>query len=204
MPYLIWQRCLIAMPIFLAVVGSAVNASSRPANIFLPYLEEIQRNLPVGFVMRLPAEIRLGGASDIDESKLIVRVFSSEIPRTYAVSIFTCDRGPLPCLVGSFSADRNNSASAVRELQRHQAQGKRVTLSNDIFGYLMEGPEQKPSHRFSSVMWEQEGMLYTVTFPAIERQNILFMAYSMAHSTPLYRVAPLPPVFPRYIRGPIF
>lgn len=204
MHYQIWQRCLIAMSVLLAVVGNAVKASSRPASIFTPHMEEIQRNLPPGLVMRLPAEIRLGGASDIEESKLFVRVFSSDTPRTYTVSVSTCDRGPLPCLIGSFSVDRKTSASAMLEFQRHQAQGDPITLNKDVLGYLLEGPEQRPSYRFSSVMWEQDDMVYRVTFPAIERQNILFMAYSMSHQPPLYRVVPPRNPVPLYPRNPLF
>ena len=196
MHYQIWQRCLIALSVFMTVIGNARDVSGRPARVFTPQLAQIQNNLPLGFLMRLPSEIRLSGISGIEESKLFVGVFSADIPPMYTVSLSTCDRGPIPCLVGSFSAARNTSASAVREFQRHKARQESVTLSQGILGYLLEGPQQRPAYHFSSVMWEQDGMLYTVTFPAAQRQNILFMAHSMAHDFPLRRVASSPPISP--------
>lgn len=181
-----------------------MDASCRPANIFNPYLTQIQNNLPLGLIMRLPSEIRFSGTSDIEESKLFVRIFSSDIPSAYTVSLFTCDRGPLPCLVGSFSAARKTSVSAIREFQRHKTGGKIVTLNKGVFGYLLEGRQQRPSYQFSSIMWEQDGMLYAVTSPIVERQNMLFMAYSMAHDTPLRRVAPSPAIVPLNQRNQLF
>jgi hypothetical protein len=34
-------------------------------------------------------------------------------------------------------------------------------------------------------MWQQNDMIYTVSFPANERENILFMAVSMAREQPI-------------------
>jgi hypothetical protein len=36
-------------------------------------------------------------------------------------------------------------------------------------------------------MWQQNDMIYTISFPAIERQNILYMALSMAREPGFYR-----------------
>ncbi|HBL09862.1 MAG TPA: hypothetical protein DD379_00145 [Cyanobacteria bacterium UBA11162] len=183
----IWRHYLLVMPIVITLVGNPTELSARPASVFIPHLERIQRNLPVGLAMRLPGQLRLGNALDIDETKLIVQVFPSETPPSLTVSLFTCDRNPYPCLVGSFSVVPKTTQSARRDLQRHQDLGDRITLTPNVQGYLIEGPLQNPSYSFSTVMWQQNEMIYTVSFPAIERQNILLMALSMAQEQPLYR-----------------
>ena len=171
----------------LLVLNSPSVVFARPASVFTSHLEEIQSNLPVGLAIRLPAELRMARLLDIDESRLIVRVFPSETPLSFTVSLFTCSRGSFPCLLGSFSANSKTNVSAQRELQKYKEKGDRITLAPNVEGYLIEGPEQNPSYSFSAVMWEQNNIIYTINFPAIERQNILFMALSMAQEQPLYR-----------------
>ncbi|NER45468.1 MAG: hypothetical protein F6J92_01945 [Symploca sp. SIO1A3] len=83
--------------------------------------------------------------------------------------------------------DRSTSVSAQRELQRHQDLGDYLTLDQNIKGYLIEGPKQNPYSAFSTLMWQQNGMIYSLSFPAIERQSILQMAVSMARQRPFYR-----------------
>jgi hypothetical protein len=180
------------MPLFLSILGSAINASARPAAVFMPYLERIQSSLPSGLVMRLPSAIPLSGHSDIEESQLVVRVFPSKTPQRLTVGVFTCENGSHPCLLGSFSVERKTAASARRELERHQSRGDRIRLTDNVEGYLIEGLLQKPSYQFSTVMWQQNDMIYTVSFPANERQNLVFMAVSMAREQPLSPLASRP------------
>jgi hypothetical protein len=178
------------MPVVLTVLGSAVGVSAQPAAVFVPHMELIESKLPEGLAMRLPTEILLSGHSDIEESKLVVRLFPSETPQSFTVGIFTCERGSHPCLLGSFSVDSNMAASAQRDLQRHQAIGDRIPLVDNIDGYLIEGPLQNPPHQFSTIMWQQNNMMYTISFPAFERENIVLMAVSMARGKPVERVNP--------------
>ncbi|MBD2181534.1 hypothetical protein H6S82_14815 [Planktothrix sp. FACHB-1355] len=182
---MLWRK-LLALPVFLAVIGSTVKASAIPAEVFTPYLNEIGNSLPPGWVMRLPSRILLGGPADEEFiSQLIVRVFPSTTPPGLTVSLFSCTSGGYPCLVGSFSVDSQTSANAQREFRKHLAAAQAVTLARGIQGYLLEGQKQNPPNMFSSVMWQQDGMIYTVSFLTEERQNILFMAYSMANQAPL-------------------
>lgn len=185
--YLTWRRFWLATPVLLAVIGSALEASARPAAVFVPHMEIIESRLPPGLVMRLPSQLPLGGHSDIEESKLVVRIFPSEIPQSFTVGVFTCDRGTHPCLVGSFAVESKMAGSAKRDLERHKAIGDRVSLGTNIEGYLLEGPRQNPSHQFSTMMWEQNDMIYTISFPAVEGDNIVWMATSMAREKPLHR-----------------
>lgn len=184
--YRILRHYWLTSLITLAILGSTWEVCARPIAASVLNLERIQSSVPVGLVMRLPTDILLSDPSDIEESKLIVRVFPSETPLSFTVSLFTCKENPYPCLVGSFSVDRSTSPSAKRELERHQTLGDRITLTPNVTGYLIEGPLQNPSYVFSTVIWQQEDMIYTISFPAIERQNILFMAASMARGKPIY------------------
>ncbi len=169
----------------LAVLISAANAVAQPAEVFTAHLDTIQRNLPPSHTMRLPNRILLGEAAAFDTNELIVRVFPSTTPPRLTVSLFTCERGPFPCLVGSFMVESQISPHAQRELNRHRAMAAPITLAPDVTGYLLEGPSQNPVSSFSSIMWPQDNMIYTVSFLAHERQNILYMAASMARQAPL-------------------
>jgi len=184
--YQIWQRCFWGVSLFLSVLSLAVGVDAQPAPVFIPFMGSIQNNLPVGLGMRLPTELRVNDMLDIDPNKLIVRVFPSEAPLSYTVSLFTCDRAPNSCLLGSFAVNPKESASARRDLQRHETLGDRITLTPTVAGYLIEGPSQNPSYPFSTVMWQQNDMIYMISFPAIERQNILYMALSMAREQAFY------------------
>ncbi|MBD1928210.1 hypothetical protein H6F74_18440 [Trichocoleus sp. FACHB-90] len=202
MLYQVLQINKLFTGLILAIAGIVVVASgnkpvqARPAEIFTPHLQEIQSNLPLGLVMRLPSQIQLSGFPDIDFSKLIVRVFPSETPAGLTVSLFTCISGPQPCLLGSFSVARNTSPNAIRDLEKHKATGDRITLKPNIKGYLLEGSKQKPAYEFSSVMWQQDNLIYRVSLPQTERLSMLFMAYSMANEAPLRRVVS-PPIIGR-------
>ncbi len=184
---MLWRMLVLVV---LALAVGAARVTAKPAGIFDSHLDQIRQDLPPGYAMRLPSQILLGGPAD-DEfiQRLIVRIFPSSVPPGLNVSLFTCNTGPQPCLVGSFSVDAQNSANALRELKRHEAAATPIRLTQNIQGYLLEGPKQNPSYPFSSVMWQQDSMIYKVSFLADERQNILNMAYSMANETPIRRAA---------------
>ncbi len=186
MHYSNWRGYLLAVPVLLTVCTSAVGVLARPATVFMPHLERIQDNLPQGLVMRLPRDIPLSGHSDIEEDKLVIGVFPSDTPQSFTVSVFTCDRSPQPCLLGSFSVEKKTNESAEAELSRHKTKGDRISVANNVPAYLVEGPKQNPPLQFSTLMWQQNEMIYTISFPANERASMLWMATSMATEKPLY------------------
>lgn len=144
-----WRSYLLAVPVLLITVcTNAVGVLARPATVFMPHLERIQTNLPEGLVMRLPRDIPLSGHSDIEEDKLVVDIFPSDTPRSFTVSVFTCDRSPHPCFLGSFSVEKTTAASARAELDRHKTTGDRLILANKVPAYLVEGPTQNPPLQF--------------------------------------------------------
>lgn len=182
-----FPRPLLTLSVVISIFGTTSAVSARPASVFTPEIEQIQRTLPLGLTMRLPSEFRLNEFFDIDPSRLVVRSFPSDKPRSFTVSVFTCTTGSQPCLLGSFSVEEKSSASAQLELNRHREKGDRITLATNIRGYFLEGQQQSPFSSFSSVMWQQDNLIYTVSFPSEERQNLLLMAASMAREMPLRR-----------------
>ncbi len=201
----------LAVPIALMIVGGTGKAFAIPDQIFLPYVDDIRSNLPLGWTMRLPSQVRLESSARIKSSDLIVKVFPSTTPSGLTVGLFTCETDPQPCLVGTFSVDEKDSANAQRDLQKHKAAATPIKLGKGLLGYLLEGPRQNPAYPFSSVMWEQDNMIYTVSFVARERQqelpnlyldeqrqNVLYMAYYMANDQPLRSIPtvakPIPPL----------
>lgn len=169
-------------------LSSAVETIAAPAAVFTPYIDRIRQRLPPNFEMRLPAEITLGDAIPLEPdeiNQLVVRIFSTPAPARLTVSLFTCESSPFPCLVGSFAVDSARDANAQRELNLHRARQSPISLASGIEGYYRDGTRQTPPSDFSSVMWQQNDMIYTVSFLAQERQNILNMAASMARESPI-------------------
>jgi hypothetical protein len=175
--------------LLLALLGvvtfGTARVSATPAEVFQPHLDRIQQQLPAGYQLRLPTKILLGGPglSPEDMQKLIVRVEPTDSEVT--VSLLTCESAPYPCLVGSFSVASAQSEAAQMALYLHQIMSAPVTIDKGIQAHIQDGTRMNPPAEYSSAMWEQDGMIYTVKFLAAERQNILFMARSMALQEPI-------------------
>lgn len=188
MIYPFLRRSGLVLSAAIAFSSVMMPMMAEPANVFAPHLDQIRQNLPPNLVMRLPNQVLLSEPANADFiNALIVKVLSSQSPPTMTVSLFTCESGPQPCLVGSFSVDNKFSANAQQELKKHQAAAAPIRLSENIRGYFLPGASQIPPSRFSSVMWEQGNEIYTVSFFSGEKQNILNMAYSMANNAPITR-----------------
>jgi hypothetical protein len=183
-----WSLRLIGGLVGVLLIGQAARA--RPATMFEPYLYQIRRELPADYEMRLPSEVLLTAGPGLAPEELVVKLLPTASPGRLTIGLFTCQRSPFPCLVGGFSVEASGLESAQQELERHQAQGNPITLARGIRGYLREGPSLRPTSEFSSLMWEQTGMIYTVSFLAAERENILGMGRSMANQIPLRSVQP--------------
>lgn len=188
--------CLVVLlPLFpisipLPAKGNQVLAV-KPATVFAPHLDRIRQTLPPNFAMRLPTQIRLGEPADeevIEQFK--IRVFASGVTPGLTVGLYTCEDVAQFCLVGTFSVAHSHSAIARREFSLHQAAATPITLTNNIHGYLLEGAKRQPPSLFSSVMWQQDQMLYNISFASPERQNMLYMAVSMANSQPIESLNP--------------
>jgi hypothetical protein len=182
---------LFVLPLFVLPLFAPLRAIAAPAKVFLPHLERIQQRLPPRFVMRLPQEILLGGPADTEFiEELTVRVLVSPVPQGLTVGLYSCETEAPQCLVGTFTVMRADSAIAQREFQQYLAGATPIQLTNSIRGYVRDLPSRRLPIMTSSVMWEQEGMFYTIRFAAPERQNMLYMAVSMANNQPIYALNP--------------
>lgn len=165
--------------------GCQSIAPARPAAIFDPYIYQIRQELPPDFEMRLPAEVLLTAGPGLEPAELIIKLLPTPSPSRLTIGLFTCERSPFPCLVGGFTVESSQSESAQRSLDQHRRLGSPITLAEGIQGYLQDGPLLTPASDFSTLMWEQRGMVYTLSFLAAERENILTMGRSMANQLPL-------------------
>lgn len=181
----------VVLPAALGMGGAIRPAMARPAALFEPYIYPIRQALPPSYEMRLPAEILLSAGPGLDPSALIVKLLPSQSPGRLTIGLLTCERSPYPCLVGGFTVEASALASAQAELERHRTEGNPITLAPGVRGYLRDGAALKSPSEFSSLVWEQVGMIYTVSFLAAERENILNMGRSMANELPLRSVQPV-------------
>ncbi|WP_143467792.1 hypothetical protein [Leptolyngbya ohadii] len=182
----LWSRVTFSLSVLsLSIASLTDRAIARPAPVFVPYLSQIQRAIPPNAEMRLPAQILLGGPGGLNPDLLLVKVLPTTAPPRLTVSLFTCGERTTSCLIGSFAAQPIASSTAQRELRRHQATATSITLTDQVRGYLIDGLRQNPTSDISSLMWQQDDIVYTISFPASERQNILYMARQMAVASPL-------------------
>ena len=185
---MIWSNFIQRVSI-LSVLAIATALPLKPAqaeSIFDPYKQSIREQLPVGLSLRLPEKILLNAAEQQNIENYTVRVFVSQNPSRLTVSLHSCSGGG-SCLLGSFVTENQRSSVAQSELERHQDEGVRITLKDGVFGYVIDNDAPRSATPFATMMWAQDNMVHTLSFPQNERQNMLYMALSMANSDSLYR-----------------
>lgn len=175
------------MPTLAQTPGEPEETAVHP--LFQPHIATILQSLPPYTQLRLPPQLFLSGdgaaVETLDPATLTVQVLASRSPAIATINLMTCEQGVYPCLVGSITVEPKHSPNGQRELERHRTEGKPITLGPNLRGYLWDGLEQRPSSGFSSVMWEQDNSVYTLSFPAQGRQNLLFMALYMSRTAPV-------------------
>ena len=174
--YFCLKSNLVIIPIILIFLGSSLKATANCDHNFNPYLEQIRESLPLGLWMRLPSKI------PNNHINYDIQVISNSNIPNLTIKLFTCKSQEEQCLAGSFTVDSTDNISAQEALQKHIVGAAPITLAEKIQGYFLE------SSQYSSVMWEQDNLIYTVNFLTSERQNILYMANSMVNSQPIYSV----------------
>lgn len=158
---------------------------AHSADILAFYVTETQADLPSNLLIHLPLQILFSDDRKIEDTENAVRVFIFDSPACLTVSLYDCTDSSSPHLIGSFSVESASSIAAQDTFQRHQETATPITLASSIQGYLLEVQQQSLSQPLSSVMWEQDSTIYTISFLAEKRQNLLEMARSMANATPI-------------------
>lgn len=156
-------------------------ALAEPDPLFTPYMAQILEQAPPSTAVRLPSALWVGDST----KPSTVQVFSSRTLPLLTLGLSTCEGGVVPCLVGTLTIEPSSTTNGQREYQRHQAGFAPITLTTGVKGYFLDGSKQRPAVPFSSVMWQQNQTLYTLTFPLADRQNLLFTARDMANTQPL-------------------
>lgn len=162
----------------------------RPAaaeSVFAPYRENIREQIPLGLSTRLPERIFLTGLTEQSLENFSIQVFVTPNPSRLTLSLYGCKNENNRCLVGSFITESIRGQIAQNELARHQSQGEPITLKSGLFGYVLDSEQPQSPSAFVTMMWEQDNMIHTLSFPQRERQNMLYMAVSMAQSDSLFR-----------------
>ena len=185
------KKSLLSSIVFLFTLLTSQSLYAMPTDIFEPYLNTIEDELPTGLTFRLPSYFNISQHSDINPNNLIITRFGSDYPLKYNLSVFTCNQGIYTCLLASFSVERADSEERFKELLHYSRHGDPIILNPDyqgyfIRGYVIDGATQDPPSPFSSVMWQQDYMIYNISFPNTERQNLLYLAFSMAQQNPIY------------------
>ena len=169
----------------------AKNAET-PAEIFTPYLEQIRNSLPSSLSMRLPSQVPVNDFSEEHINEYQVKINSFFSSPSLTVNLYNCDTDSPSCLVGSFSVDSKTSVTVRQAFKQFQATAIIIHLTDNIQGYLLEGKQQNPPQSLSSIMWEQDGAIYTASFREQEHQHLLSMVHSMAQSKPIQPTITLP------------
>ncbi|MBD2137777.1 ShlB/FhaC/HecB family hemolysin secretion/activation protein [Anabaena sp. FACHB-1237] len=165
------------------------NNSHLSNQIFIPYMEQIKTQLSPGLLFRLPSQFPDLKNSAATPGNYRVKVSASLVNPGMTVSIFNCNLDSQACLLGSFSVNSPKSLGTKEELTEHKNNGEQVNINHKIRGYLINGQKQKPPSEFSSIMWEQDGLISRVRIREQNNdeksENILTIATSMATATPI-------------------
>ncbi|MBW4695514.1 MAG: hypothetical protein KME27_27510 [Lyngbya sp. HA4199-MV5] len=179
-------RQIVVMSVLWLGLTSGSIALAQPASVFARHLDRIRQNLPPKFVMRLPSHIVLNEPAD-DEfiQTLNVRITTADSPQRVSVGLYSCEDDSQFCRIGTFSAANSQTVQAQQDYQQHVAAAAPIQLTKTIRGYVLMGTAKQPPSAYSSVMWQQDGMVYTISFANPERQNMLYMAVYMANNDPI-------------------
>lgn len=151
------------------------------SELFQPVIDRLRQQLQSGQMMRLPEKIWLTEPQNTYK----VRIVEDTDTQGWTVQLLRCEADFDDCFIGSFSTSAPQAAPTKAAFRAHQAASAPITLAPGIQGYFLAGESQSPSQAFSSAMWQQDGRFYTIRFPNAERQNLLYMAASMAQGVPI-------------------
>ncbi|MBW4662620.1 MAG: hypothetical protein KME01_00180 [Chroococcus sp. CMT-3BRIN-NPC107] len=171
MKYQTAPRPLLLMASALSMVGSmALEVSAVPVSDTWQQL--ISSSLPSGWTMRLPSPDWF--ATHVGQpDRRYIQVTPAE--QSVTVDIFNCSEQIKTCMVGSITASDRQLVTATNQLKEYQASATPIALGKKLRGYLLT------SRELSSIMWEQQGQVYTVKQQA-SPQNLIAMARAIANA----------------------
>jgi hemolysin activation/secretion protein len=172
-----FKLSLVTFFLYSVTLGNGLKAIATSPQELTSHLEEIRANIPSGLLMRLPSTI-----PDIS-SDYQVQILGDQNSIGFTINLFSCQSLRDECLVGSFGVEFSSNSRGQEALQQHIDAATPITLAENIEAYLLMGID------YSSVMWEQDNMIYKAKFLTAERQKLLYMALSMVNSEPIEHLA---------------
>ncbi len=167
------SRHLLLIALALSIASKDIEVSAMPASNSWQQL--VSRSLPPGRAIRLPSQnwfiARIG-----QPDRRYIQVTPASRSSSLTVSIFNCPEQIESCLVGSVAVSDRKLVRATTELKKYQSAATPIALAKNLRGYLLT------SREFSSIMWEQQGQVYTVK--QASPLNLVVMAKEVANSLP--------------------
>jgi len=158
------STCFVASPVVLAA----------PAPAFLPVLQQMRRELPSGWLVRLPSNRAFA-------NKYIPVLFPWEgdvhivLKYNTPECMRTAGTGGNYCVAGRIIFSRS--------LGGYQRSGERIILTDGVPGFYGEG--EAASGIYRGVTWRQDNQVYQVN-GRIPRSDVLSIARSMATQQPIF------------------
>jgi hypothetical protein len=160
------------------------RAIAEPDAMFQPILGEIRDRLPEGMVMRLPSEIEVIGANGV--IPLYAKIISSNSSELLLGFYSQPDCQAGFCQIGiTLSVSKPDAAARSRI-----SSGSPITLKEGIVGtYIYIDVQGVTRIPYNIIVWEQDGLIYSVRLPSLDRErdkeNIIKIAKSMANELPI-------------------
>lgn len=173
-------RHLLLIALALSMVGSmTLEVAAMPGNT---WQQIISRRLPSGSMMRLPSSDWFATNVGQPDSRYIQVTPANQ---SVTVNIFNCPEQIKSCLVGSIAVSDRKLVTATNQLKQYQASATPIALGKKLRGYLLT------SRELSSIIWEQQGQVYTVKQQA-SPQNLMAMAREIANANAIASTKALP------------
>ena len=159
----------VFIPIALAGVMAVVSPSAiaQPAPAFVSVLREMRQQLPAGWVVRLPADIRVARLYD---AKLFAWNGNYEVLLTFK----GCEGGSNNCIAGRIGFAKADGSPV--------GSGQTIQLANGVRGIY--GQDTGATGTYRILTWRQDNMTYNVN-GRLAKAEVIAFARSMATQRPI-------------------
>ncbi len=154
----------------------------RPSR-FQFQVEDIRQQLPPDWTIRLPEVSSLTPMMTSLQNELSLHIFSFANPSSLVLKFFQCDTGLPECTLASITLDSLDSEEAQEMFHQHRS-GTPLQLSDSLVGYWLDTHHN--GQAIASIMWQQDGLFYTVRVPARYRTHPLRIAQAIAIAPSLH------------------
>lgn len=171
------------------VLSSTLSYPSSASERLDASLEEIRRKIPPSWSVRLPKndvfyELLHNSIDSSTNLAYSANVFVFDDPPELMVSLFRCDSGTPSCRIMSIAVEELALSETQTSLQHSQSEGRFSSLSNEIDIYWVEETEDVSIP--SSISWQQDGFLYTVSGSTdVGTEDLMGLAQAIAQSPPI-------------------